>query len=163
LYWSFPLYHRLINVLVCTSMVARHRHPRVLPCIVMYYRVLQYMYCHTNVYTPKKRRIHENMYCQILPCIAIYYLVLEHIYYHTNLDTPEKPRIHEVMYWHAFPDITLSGKFVQLPSYCMYETNGIHHCVKRLFLGRYTNFSLITSMPSWDKKRVFTNMSIPMF
>jgi len=41
----------------------------------------------------------------------------------------------------------------------MYETNGFHHCVERPFLGRYTFFGLIASLPSWEKKRVFTTMS----
>jgi hypothetical protein len=48
---------------------------------------------------------------------------------------------------------------VQLPSYCLHETNGFHHCVERPFLGRYTAFGLIASLPSWEKKRVFTTMS----
>ena len=55
--------------------------------------------------------------------------------------------------------LRLSEKFVQLPSYCMHETNGFHHCVERPFLGWYTKFGVIASLLSCKKKRVFTIMS----
>ncbi len=48
---------------------------------------------------------------------------------------------------------------MQLPSYCKRETYGFHHCVKRPFLGWYTAFDLIPSLPSWEKKGIFTTRS----
>jgi hypothetical protein len=89
----------------------------------MYYHVLEYMYYHTNIYTPKKPRIYEVMYCHVLPyiaiyryvllcivmyyyvssCITMYYHVLEYMYCHTKIYTPKKPRIDEVMNCHLLP------------------------------------------------------------
>jgi len=55
--------------------------------------------------------------------------------------------------------IRLSRKLVQLPSYSKRETYGFHHCVKRPFWGWYTAFDLIASLPSWEKKGIFTTRS----
>ena len=49
---------------------------------------------------------------------------------------------------HYFSYITVSGKFVELPSHCKRETYGFHHCVERPFLGWYTTFDLIASLLS---------------
>ena len=53
--------------------------------------------------------------------------------------------------------IRLSGKFVQLVSKCISETFGFCHSIVGAFLLRYTNFGLIGSFLSYEKKKRFEN------
>lgn len=60
----------------------------------------------------------------------------------------EKQNIENYTYGIVLLDNRLAQKFSELSSYCKSETYSFHHCVERLFLGWYTAFGLIPSLPS---------------
>ncbi len=74
----FLLIHSCAN----TSTTCTGLFPYIIARLMYWHALARYpaidihMYCHTNIYTPKKSRIYEFMYSHELPCIGMYCFVL---------------------------------------------------------------------------------------